>query len=83
MDFILWIVFGSIVGWLSSIVTNTTVTRKVITSIVIGAAAAIIGGWSITRLYAVQFDTFNLYALIGATVLAVVTTWLWQRHSNR
>ncbi|NTV64414.1 MAG: GlsB/YeaQ/YmgE family stress response membrane protein, partial [Oscillochloris sp.] len=44
MNFILWLLFGALVGWLASLVMRTDAQQGALLNIVVGIAGAFIGG---------------------------------------
>ena len=74
MGIILWIVFGAIVGWLASVITNTR--EGLLLDIIVGVVGAVIGGWVMSLVGNTGVTGFNLYSfvvsLLGAVVLLLV-----------
>lgn len=77
MNIILWIVFGAIIGWISSILMNSNDTNDIAKSIVICTIAALGGGWFANRTYGDEMSIFNVYALLVAISITIVIAWLW------
>lgn len=73
MGIILWIVFGALVGWISSLIMKTDSQQGAILNVVIGVIGAVIGGWLMNSFGESGVTGFNLYsflvALLGAVVL--------------
>ncbi len=73
MGFILWIVFGGLVGWIASLIMGTDSQQGLILNVVIGIVGAIVGGWLMAFLGEGGISGFNFYsfavAIIGAVVL--------------
>ena len=73
MGIILWIVFGALVGWISSLIMKTDSQQGAILNVVIGVIGAVIGGWLMNTFGESGVTGFNLYsflvALLGAVVL--------------
>ncbi len=73
MGFILWIVFGGLVGWIASLIMGTDSQQGLILNVVIGIVGAIVGGWLMAFLGEGGISGFNIYsfavAIIGAVVL--------------
>jgi uncharacterized membrane protein YeaQ/YmgE (transglycosylase-associated protein family) len=74
MSILLWIVFGAIVGWLASVITNTR--EGILLDVIVGVVGAVVGGWLMSLFGNTGVSGFNLYsfvvALIGAVVLLFV-----------
>lgn len=45
MDFLLWILFGGIVGWVASMIMKTDGQQGIFLNIIVGVIGAVIGGW--------------------------------------
>jgi uncharacterized membrane protein YeaQ/YmgE (transglycosylase-associated protein family) len=76
INFILWLLFGALVGWLASIVMHTDARQGALLNIVVGILGALIGGWlfGILTGHAITINdgVFNLTALVISFVGAVV-----------
>lgn len=76
MDFIIWIIFGALVGWIASLIMKTDKQQGAILNIVIGIVGAVLGGWIMTFFNEGAVSGFNLYsflvALLGAVVLIAI-----------
>jgi len=76
MGFILWIVFGALVGWIASLVMKTDAEQGPLLNIVVGIVGAVLGGWIMVTFGQAPTTGFNLYsfvvALLGAIVLIAI-----------
>lgn len=76
MGFILWIIFGALVGWVASMIMKTNVAQGTLTDIAVGIAGAAIGGWVMSTLGGTGIGGFNLYsfgvAVLGACILIAI-----------
>lgn len=76
MEFIIWIVFGAIVGWIASIIMKTNGQQGLLLDIVVGVVGAVLGGWIMSMFGQEGTTGFNLYsfvvALLGAIVLLAI-----------
>jgi uncharacterized membrane protein YeaQ/YmgE (transglycosylase-associated protein family) len=76
INFILWLVFGALVGWLASIVMRTDAQQGALLNIIVGIVGAFIGGFVASALgFAganINDGTFSLTALIVSFVGAVI-----------
>lgn len=70
MDFIIWIVFGAIAGWIASIVMASD--HGLIEDVVLGVIGAFVGGFIMNTLGQSGVTGFNLYSLVVAVIGAVV-----------
>lgn len=85
MGFILWIIFGALIGWLASKIAGTDEQQGAIGNIIVGIVGAIIGGWIANMLGFSGVTGFNLpsllIALAGAVlVLAVYNSLVSKRY---
>lgn len=74
MSILLWIVFGAIVGWLASIVTNTR--EGILLDVIVGVVGAVIGGWIMSLFGNTGVSGFNVYSFIVALIGAVVLLFI-------
>ena len=72
MNFILWIVFGALAGWIASIVMGKNKQMGAIANIVVGIVGAFLGGWIMSFFGAQGVTGFNLPSLLVAIGGAVV-----------
>ena len=76
MNWIAWIIFGALAGWIASIVMGKNKKMGAIANIVVGIIGAFIGGWIMSFFGAQGVTGFNfssfLVAVGGAVVLLFV-----------
>lgn len=72
MGIILWIIFGALVGWISSLIMKTDAEQGAILNIVVGVLGAVVGGWLMSVLGESGVSGFNLYSFLVAILGAVV-----------
>jgi uncharacterized membrane protein YeaQ/YmgE (transglycosylase-associated protein family) len=79
MNFFLWLIFGGLVGWGSSLVRDSHRRQGIVINVAAGMAGAILGGWLLGRLIghpSIDQDDFSLpgllISLLGAFVLVAV-----------
>ncbi len=76
INFILWLLFGALVGWLASIVMRTDAQQGALLNIVVGIVGAFIGGFLFNLLGGnganINNNNFSLGALLVSFVGAVV-----------
>jgi uncharacterized membrane protein YeaQ/YmgE (transglycosylase-associated protein family) len=74
MEFIIWIIFGGLVGWVASLVMGGG--GGLLWDIIVGIVGAVIGGFIMSLLGVGGVGGFNLYsflvALFGACVLIFI-----------
>ena len=76
INFILWLLFGALVGWLASIVMRTDAQQGTILNIVVGIVGAFVGGFLFNMLGLggsnINNNDFSLGGLLVAFIGAVV-----------
>lgn len=83
MNFILWIIFGALAGWIASIITGKNKRMGAIANIVVGIVGAFIGNWIMSLFGVPMATTFSLNSLLvaigGAVVLLFVVGLVMRR----
>lgn len=74
MDFIIWIVFGALAGWIADIVMASD--HGLIEDVVLGIIGAFVGGFIMNTLGQSGVTGFNLYSLVVAVIGAVVLIFI-------
>lgn len=83
MNIILWVVFGAIVGWITSIIMSTDQHRHYVAGSLLGIAGGLLGGFAMQQL-ADNADGLNLYSLITAVGFALLVVSFYSIvHLNR
>jgi uncharacterized membrane protein YeaQ/YmgE (transglycosylase-associated protein family) len=76
INFILWLLFGALVGWLASLVMKTDAQQGALLNIVVGIVGAFLGGFIFNLLGIggsnINDGNFNLSALIVSFIGAVI-----------
>lgn len=76
MSFLIYIIFGGIVGWVASIVMKTDADQGLLLNIIVGIIGASLGSYLVSFLGYGGVSGFNLWsflvALIGAIVLIAI-----------
>ncbi len=76
-NFILWIIFGALAGWIASIITRKNRQMGAIANIVSGIAGAFIGGFIMEFLFnKPSVSQINLYGFLVSIGGAVVFIWV-------
>ncbi len=83
MNFILWIVFGALAGWIASMITGTDARQGWLMNIVLGIIGAFVGGFLVNLLGFSGTTGFNLYSLLVAILGAVVLVWVYGMFAGR
>ncbi|HVS79730.1 MAG TPA: GlsB/YeaQ/YmgE family stress response membrane protein [Candidatus Paceibacterota bacterium] len=77
MNFLLWVIFGGIAGWIASIIVGNNPQMGILANIVVGIIGALLGGWIAHGVGARDAEhpaTISgfIWAIIGAIVLLVI-----------
>lgn len=76
MNWLVWIIFGALAGWIASIIMGRNKQMGAIANIVVGIIGAFIGGWIMNFFGAQGVTGFDfrsfLVAVFGAVVLLFV-----------
>ncbi len=72
MNFIAWIIFGAIAGWIASIIMRTDGEQGALLNIVVGIVGAVLGGFIMNKLGSSGVTGFNVYSLIVAIVGSII-----------
>ena len=77
MNFILWIVFGALAGWIASMIMGANARMGALANIVVGIVGAVIGGFLMTNVFGAPGVTgFNLPSMLVAILGAVILLFL-------
>lgn len=76
MNFLVWIIFGALAGWLASIVMGANRKMGALANIIVGIVGAIIGGWIMNSFGAAGVTGFNLQSILVAVLGAMVLLFL-------
>lgn len=89
INFILWLLFGALIGWLASMVMGRDAQQGAILNIVVGIVGAVLAGFLLTPLIGGAPITSGvisiqsiLVSLLGAVVLLAIIN-LFRRGSMR
>jgi uncharacterized membrane protein YeaQ/YmgE (transglycosylase-associated protein family) len=72
MNFLVWIIFGAIAGWIASIVMKTNDKQGLVKDVIMGVVGAFVGGWVFSLFGAQGVTGFNLYSFFVAIIGAVI-----------
>lgn len=76
MSFIIWIIFGGLVGWIASLLMGTDARQGAIANVFIGIIGAFIGGFISRTMGGSGIAAFDLrsfgLALLGAVILLAI-----------
>ncbi|MFZ1654209.1 MAG: GlsB/YeaQ/YmgE family stress response membrane protein [Candidatus Moraniibacteriota bacterium] len=72
MSFLIYIIFGGLVGWVASMVMKTDDQQGILLNIVIGIVGSVLGSWLVGFFGYGGVSGFNLQSFIVALIGAVV-----------
>lgn len=72
MNFLAWILFGGLAGWVGSMIMGTDGQQGLILNIVVGVIGASLGGYIMHFLNKGGVSGFNFYSFLVAVLGAVV-----------
>lgn len=76
MNWILWIIFGALAGWIASMIMGRNAQMGALANIIVGIIGAILGGWIMSAFGGQGVSGFNLTSLIVAILGAIVLLFL-------
>ena len=71
MNFVIWLVVGSIIGWIASMIMRTNAQQGMILNVVVGIVGSMLGGWLISPLVGAGTINQNDFSLGGLFVSLV------------
>ena len=77
MNFLVWIIFGAIAGWIASILMKKNGQQGAIGNIVVGLIGALIGGFVMQQFGGQGVTGFNLPSLLVAIFGAVILIFIF------
>jgi uncharacterized membrane protein YeaQ/YmgE (transglycosylase-associated protein family) len=83
MNFLVWIIFGALAGWIASIIMGKNKKMGAIANIVVGIIGAFLGGFIMDFFGAQGVTGFNFTSLFVAIVGAVVLLFVVGLFSRR
>ena len=72
MGIIMWIIFGALAGWISSMFMNTDDSQGALGNILMGIVGSIAAGYLMPVLGMSGVTGFNLYSVMVAVIGAIV-----------
>lgn len=75
MGIILWVIFGALAGWISSVIMKTDSGQGTVSDIVMGIVGAVVGGFIMNLLGQSGVTGFNLYSFVVAVIGAIVVIY--------
>lgn len=72
MNFIVWIIFGALAGWVASIIMKTNEEQGAVANIIVGIVGAFVGGFLMRLIGGSGVTGFDLKSFLVAVLGAVV-----------
>lgn len=76
MSFLVWIIFGGLVGWVASLLMHTDSQQGILLNVIVGIVGAVVGGWIMTFFGQAGVSGFDLYSFVVALIGAVVLIYI-------
>lgn len=83
MDFLLYLVFGGIVGWIASMIMGTDAQQGILGNIIVGIVGAFLGGLIMNAFGQSGATGISLYSFLVALLGSVVLLWIYRAFTNR
>ena len=83
MNFIIWIIFGALVGWIASMFMNTDAEQGPLLNIIVGIIGAALGGFLMNTFGQPGVTGFNLYSIFVALLGSIVLLWIYKAFTGR
>lgn len=77
INFIVWIIFGALAGWIASMIAKTNDEQGALGNIIVGLLGAVVGGYVMRALGGSGVTGFNFTSLLVAVAGAVVLLFLY------
>lgn len=78
MFILLWLLFGGLIGWIASLLTNKNNRMGLLANIVVGLLGSLIGGLITYFIWGIGITAFTwqgiLFSILGAVILLSVIT---------
>lgn len=78
MNFLVWVIFGALAGWIASMIMGTDARQGWLANIIVGIVGAFIGGLLMNLFGAPGVQGFDLYSILVAIGGAVVLLFLYR-----
>ncbi|HUQ85859.1 MAG TPA: GlsB/YeaQ/YmgE family stress response membrane protein [Candidatus Limnocylindrales bacterium] len=83
MNFLVWIVFGALAGWIASMVMGNDAEQGAMGNIIVGIIGAFLGGLVMNAIGQPGVTGFNFYSTFVAILGAVITIWIYKTFTHR
>lgn len=75
MNIILWVIFGALVGWTASMITDRNNRQGIVGDVVLGVIGAVVGGFLMYLIGRPGVTGFNFYSIVISILGAVTVIW--------
>lgn len=72
MNFIIWIIVGTITGWIISLSVRYDTRQNKVLYVILGIDGAVLGGWFVCYFGRSSISVFNIYSTIVAVLGAFI-----------
>lgn len=83
MGWIMWIIFGALIGWIARKISKQGRTMSTFQSIIVGIVGSAVGGLIGDMLNLGTVDGFNIGSIILAVIGAILVLWLVNKMAKR
>jgi uncharacterized membrane protein YeaQ/YmgE (transglycosylase-associated protein family) len=83
MGIILWILFGALAGWITSVIIKTDSSQGTMMDIIMGIVGAVVGGFIMGLVGQSGVTGFNVYSLVVSVIGAIVVIYFGRMMRNR
>lgn len=83
MYILIWLLFGGLVGWIASIITNNNKRMGILANIVIGILGSFLGGWIASLIGIGSFSNFSLNGMLVAIGGAVILIFILNQFRSK
>ena len=83
MGWIMWIIFGALIGWIARKISKHGRSMSTFQSIIVGIVGSAVGGLIGDMLNLGTVDGFNIGSIILAVIGAILVLWLVNKMGRR
>ncbi len=76
MNFLVWIIFGAIAGWVASLIMKNNGSQGTLWDIIMGIVGSIVGSYVFNMFGEAGVTGFNLYSLFVSVVGACIVIFV-------
>lgn len=79
MNFLVWIIFGGIAGWLASMFMKSDANQGLVMDVIMGIIGAVVGGFILEFFGKSGVTGFNFYSMAVAVIGACIVIYIGRR----